>query len=94
MLDPFGDQHLALAAEAAAVFFLGRRRLDHRADPRFAALISQQRAQQRFAVDPVGLGAPPPARGRNRGRVDDVAFDTFALQHAVNPEAVQTPLPE
>jgi hypothetical protein len=61
VLDPLGDQHLALAAEAAAVFFLGRRRPDHRAHPRFAALERQQRANQRLAVDPVGLGAPPPA---------------------------------
>jgi hypothetical protein len=41
MLDPIGDQHFALAREAAAVFFLGCRRLDHRAHPRFAALERQ-----------------------------------------------------
>ena len=93
VLDPLGDQHLALAAEAAAVFFLGRRRLDHRAHPRFAALVGQQRANQRLAVDPVGLRPPPPARCRNRGRIDDMAFDPFALQHPMNPEAVQTRLP-
>ncbi|HWZ07958.1 MAG TPA: hypothetical protein VNY53_13705, partial [Bradyrhizobium sp.] len=29
------------------------------------------------------------ARGRDRGRIDDVAFNPFLLQHAVNPEAVQ-----
>jgi hypothetical protein len=39
--DPLGDQRLALAAEAAAVFFLRCRRLDHRAHPRFAALERQ-----------------------------------------------------
>ena len=89
MLDPFVDQHLALAAETAAVLFFGRWRLDHRAHPRFAALVRQQRAKQRLAVDPVGLRPPPPTRCRNRGRIDDVAFDPFTLQHAVNPEAVQ-----
>jgi hypothetical protein len=41
VLDPLGDQHLALATEAAAIFFLGCRRLDHRAHPRFAALVRQ-----------------------------------------------------
>jgi hypothetical protein len=41
VLDPLGDQHLALATEAAAIFFLGCRRLDHRAHPRFAALERQ-----------------------------------------------------
>ena len=39
--DPLGDQHLALATEAAAVFFLRCWRLDHRAHPRFAALERQ-----------------------------------------------------
>ena len=60
VLDPLGDQHFALAAETAAVFFLGRRRFDHRAHPRFAALIRQQRAKQRLAVDPVSLRPPAP----------------------------------
>ena len=41
VLYPLGDQHLAFAAEAAAVFFLGCRRPDHRTHPRFAALIRQ-----------------------------------------------------
>jgi hypothetical protein len=30
------------------------------------------------------------ATGGRRGRIDDVAFNSFLLQHAVNPEAVQT----
>jgi hypothetical protein len=41
VLDPLGDQHFALAAEAAPIFFLWRRRFHHRAHPRFAALIRQ-----------------------------------------------------
>jgi hypothetical protein len=41
VLDPLGDQRFALAAKTAAVFFIGCRRLDHRAHPRFAALIRQ-----------------------------------------------------
>jgi hypothetical protein len=58
--DPLNDQHLALAAETAAVLFLGSRCLDHRADPRFAPLVRQQRANQRLAVDPVSLRPPAP----------------------------------
>ena len=60
VLDPLGDQHLAFAAKSAAVLFLGRRRFDHCAHPRFTALVRQQRAKQRLAVDPVGLRSPAP----------------------------------
>jgi hypothetical protein len=90
MQDALFNQGLALPAKSAAVFFLNGRRLDHRTHPRFAALVGQQRAKQRLAVDPVGLGPSAAARGRDRGRIDDVAFNPFLLQHAVNPEAVQT----
>jgi hypothetical protein len=48
-------QHLALAAGTAAVLIFGSRRFDHRTHPRFAALIGQQPAQQRLAVNPIGL---------------------------------------
>src|ERR1700737_1603743 len=92
MLDPFGGQRLALTAKPAAVFIFRRRRPYHGADARFAAFVCQQRANQSLAVDPVGLGPPPPAGGRNRGRIDNVAFDLFALQHTVNPEAIQSRL--
>ena len=87
-----GGQHSALAAEAAAVLLLGSGHLDHRTHPRFAAFVGQKRADQRLAVDLVGLRPPPPARCGNRGRVDNVAFDLFALQHAMDPEAVQAGL--
>src|SRR5205823_13878375 len=65
MQDALFNQGLALAAKPAAVLFLNGRRLDHRTHPRFAALVGQQRAQQRLAVDrswPVGGGA----RSRSR----------------------------
>ena len=43
-------------------------------------------------IDPVGLRSAPAARGQNRRGIDNVAFDFFALQNAVDPEAVQSGL--
>ena len=60
MQDPFVGQYLALTAKSAAVLFLGSRHLDHRAHPRFSALVRQQRAKQRLAVDAVSLRPPTP----------------------------------
>jgi hypothetical protein len=87
--DPLGDQHLALATEAAAVLFLGSWCLDHRAHPRFAPLVRQQRANQRIAIDPVSLRPPAPTGCCDRGRIDDVAFDPFILQRAIDPESIE-----
>src|SRR5271166_622080 len=89
MLDPLRDQRLALAADTAAVLLPGRRRLYHRADARFAALVRQQRANQCLAVDPVGLCPPASARRRDRSRIDDVAFDPFLFQDPIDPESVE-----
>jgi len=89
MQDPFVGQDLALATKPAVVLFLGSRRFDHRTHPRLAALVRQQRTKQRLAVDSISLLSPASTRGCNRGRIDDVAFDPFILQHTVNPEAVQ-----
>src|SRR4029077_5923116 len=88
--DPFVSQHSTLTAQASAVLFLGCGRLDHRAHTRLAALIRQKRAKQRLAVHPVGLSSPAPTRRRDRSGIDNVAFDPFALQNPVNPEAVQS----
>src|SRR5882762_3330743 len=79
-------------AEVAAVFLAGSGRLDHCTDPRFAALVGEQRSNQRFTIDLVGLCPPAPARRCNRGRVDDVAFDAFVLERPVNPKPVETGL--
>jgi hypothetical protein len=62
------------------------------ADPRLAPLVREQRANQRFAIDPVGLRPPAPARCRDRGRIDDMALDAFRLQHPVDPETVEPSL--
>src|SRR6202030_4668290 len=66
VLDPLGDQDLALAAKSAAVLFLGCWRFDHRAHPRLAALIRQQRAKQPAAVERRKLLPPALRRGRVR----------------------------
>ncbi len=92
MLDARTLQYLALAADAAPVLLVRRRRHDHRAHARLAPLERQQRAQQRQAVDLVGLGIATPARHRDRGRVDHVALDPLVHQHAVNPESIVTRL--
>ena len=75
VLNALVEQRLALAAEPSTVLLFDAGRPGHGADPGFAALIGHQRAKQRLAVDPVGLGAPTPARRCDRGRVDDMAFD-------------------
>ena len=66
VLDPLDGQRLALAANPAAVFVFRRRHPDHGTDARLAALVSEQRANQGLAVDPVGLGPATPTRGRDR----------------------------
>src|SRR3712207_3326854 len=50
---------------------------------------AQQSPHQRLAVNLVGLGASPPARGRERRRVDDMALNVPALQHTVEPKTVE-----
>jgi hypothetical protein len=57
----FSGQHLALSAKTASIFPVGCRRPYHRADAWFATLVRQQRANQRLAIDLVGLRPPPPA---------------------------------
>ena len=92
MHDPLAYQRLALAAKTPAVLFVRGRWPNHGADSRFTALIGQQRAQQGLAIDPVRLGLAPPARGQDRGGVNDMAFDTLPFQHTVDPEAIQSSL--
>src|SRR6516164_7033906 len=84
-----GDERFALAAEVAAVFLVGSGHVDHCTDPRFAALVGEQRSNQSFTIDLVGLCPPAPARCCNRGRVDDMAFDAFVLERPVNPKPVE-----
>src|SRR5579872_2548321 len=92
MAGPLVDQDLAFATNTAAILLFDARDPDHRTDPRLAALVGEQGAHQRFPVDLVGLCAPAPPRRRNRGRIDDIALDALALQHAVDPKAVETSL--
>ncbi len=91
MKHPLGDQRLALAADAAAIFLLGGWHPDHRADTGLSALVGHQCADQRLAVDPVGLRTATPTRDGNRGGIDDMAFDpVFLAQHPIDPESVET----
>src|SRR6476660_7455838 len=92
MHDALGRQCLALPADPASIFLLRGWCFDHRADPRFAAFVGQKRPHQRLSVDFVGLGSPPSARGQNRCGINTTAFDSFALQQAVDPEAVKAGL--
>jgi hypothetical protein len=47
-------------------------------------------ARQRIPVDLVSFRSPALAGCRNRGGINDMAFDSLGLQHAVNPKAVET----
>jgi len=79
VLNALPQQRCALARDPAAVLFARAWRHCHGADPRLAALPSHQRAQQRLAVDRIGLGAPMASRHGNRRRIDDVALDAVGL---------------
>src|SRR5215471_20008169 len=52
------EQLRALARHPTAVLFARAWWYCHGADPRLAALPGHQRAQQRLAIDRIGLGAP------------------------------------
>src|ERR1017187_2683291 len=92
VLDPLDGQRLALSGKSATVFAFRRRRPNHGADARFTALVREQRANQCFAIDPISLGSPPPARGRNRGRNDPVTPLSPSFPHTVNPKPIQSRL--
>src|SRR4051794_32443606 len=83
--DPFGCQGLALATDPAPILLLGRRSLDHRTNPGLAPLGAQQGPHQSLTVDLVGLRPPTPTGRRDRGGIDDMALDPFALQDPVDP---------
>src|SRR3954453_6096501 len=85
VLDPFGCQGLALATDPAPILLLGRRSLDHRTNPGLAPLVGQQGPHQSLTVDLVGLRPPTPTGRRDRGGIDHMALDPFALQDPVGP---------
>src|SRR3712207_247536 len=92
VLDPLRDERLPLTREPPAVLVLRAWRHDHRADPRLAALVGQQRAQQRLAVNPVALGPPLAPRDGDGGGVHNVALDAALLEPPVHREAVKASL--
>ncbi|OWK25006.1 hypothetical protein AJ87_14630 [Rhizobium yanglingense] len=77
MADALVGQRLTFTHKPAAVFFLRRWNPEHRANSRLTSLISQQRSDQRLAVDLVGLRPAAPAGCCNRGWVDDKTLDPF-----------------
>jgi hypothetical protein len=89
VLDALRDQHLALARDAPAILVLGARCPHHGADPRLAPLEGEQGPDQRLTVETVGLRPASAPRRRDRGGIDDVAFDALAHQGAVDPEPVE-----
>jgi hypothetical protein len=83
------QQLRALARDPTTVFFARAWWYCHGADPRLAALPGHQCAQQRLAIDRIGLGAPVTSRHGNRRRINDVALDAVGLEQAMNPETVE-----
>src|SRR4051812_30760197 len=79
----------SVPTDPAAVLLVWARSLAHRTPPGLAPLVGQQCANQSLAVDPIGLRPPPPTGRGDRGGIDDMALDPFALQDAVDPEPVQ-----
>src|SRR3954467_12248425 len=85
VLDPLGRARLALANDPAPILLLGARSLGHRTNPGLAPLVGQQGPHQSLTVDLVGLRPPTPTGRRDRGGIDDMALDPFALQDPVDP---------
>jgi hypothetical protein len=83
------QQRGALAGDPTAILFTRAWRHCHGADPRLASLPGHQRAQQRLAVDSIGLGAPVASRHGNRRRIDNVALNAVGLEQAMNPETIE-----
>src|SRR5499427_5333163 len=52
-------------------------------------LPGHHRAQQRLAVDRIGLGAPVASGHSNRRRIDDVALNAIGLEQAMSPETIE-----
>ena len=89
VLNALPQQRCALARDPTAVLFARAWRHCHGADPRLAALPGHQRAQQRLAVDRIGLGAPVASRHGNRRRIDDVALNAVGFEQRMNPETIE-----
>jgi hypothetical protein len=83
------QQRRALARDPAPVLLIRGWRHCHGADPRLAPVPGHQRAQQRLAVDGIGLGAPVTSRHSNRRRIDYVALNAVGLEQAMNPETIE-----
>ena len=93
VLDPLGDQHFALAAEAAPDLLPLASALSPSRTPEVRRAYTPVTREARASPSiPVCLGAPPSTRRRDRRRIrDDMAFDAFALQHPMKPRSQSRP---
>src|ERR1700680_4268657 len=88
-LDPLLEEDFAFARDPPPIFFFRRRRYDHRADARLAALPCQQRAQHRLAVNGISLRPPRTSRKGDRRGIDDMASDLISLEQSMHGKAVK-----
>jgi hypothetical protein len=92
MPDPLLDEGVPLTRDAPQVLLLGAGRHHHGTDPWLSPLPGQERAQQRLAIDRIGLGASlAPGDCHGRG-INDVALDTPALEEPVHPKTFEARL--
>ena len=73
------------------VLLVRTRRAHHRTHAWLPTLIGQERSNQSFTVEPVGLDPPRPARDGDRGGINHMAFNLL-LEGAVDPKAIQSRL--
>jgi hypothetical protein len=91
MEDAFRNQGFPFPPDPTIVVFLGREKLDHRTCTRLATFPRHQCADQRFAVNAIGLRPAMPARHGNRRGLYNVALDPgFLAQHSSQPEAIKS----
>lgn len=89
MLDALLEQRAALARQPPAILGLGAGRLHHGANLPFASCPGHECAQQRLAIDAVGLGTAVTTVHRDRSGVDNVALDSVLDEQPMKPESVK-----
>src|SRR5204862_7419427 len=88
MAGALADQPLALARQPTSILLLGRRRINHAAYPRLAAIVADQHPHQTLKVQAVRLGLPRPARHLDARRIENPIVDALIAKPTGQPEAV------